>query len=91
MSISQRTGKNLFIVAISIGFGLIPLIAPGFFKNFPAHLEPLLESGIILATIVSEILNVYFNGVQLSAEAAESGGSPRTQRKPEMTGIAILV
>jgi uric acid transporter len=64
--------NNLFIVAISVGFGLIPLIAPTFFKNFPGDLKPLLESGIILTTIVSVILNLYFNGAQSSAEAAET-------------------
>ncbi len=63
--------NNLFIVAISIGFGLIPLIAPNFFKNFPADLKPLLDSGIILATIMSVILNLYFNGMQSQSEAAD--------------------
>ena len=53
---------NLFIVAISIGFGLIPLIAPTFFKNFPGELKMLLESGIILASVVSVLLNAFFNG-----------------------------
>ena len=59
-----RTNRNnLFIVAISIGFGMIPLIAPTFFKNFPADLKPLLDSGIILASISAVILNVFFNGL----------------------------
>lgn len=26
---------NLLVVAISVGFGLIPLVAPAFFKNLP--------------------------------------------------------
>ncbi len=63
--------NNLFIVAISIGFGLIPLVAPTFFKNFPQDLKPLLDSGIILATITSVILNLYFNGMRSQSEAAE--------------------
>ena len=37
---------NLFVVAISVGFGMIPLVAPNFFKNLPHDLHPLLESGI---------------------------------------------
>ena len=40
---------NLFVVAISVGFGMIPLVAPNFFKNLPDELHPLLESGILLA------------------------------------------
>ena len=40
---------NLFVVAISVGFGMIPLVAPNFFRKLPHELHPLLESGILLA------------------------------------------
>jgi uric acid transporter len=70
-----RTNRfNLFIVAISIGFGMIPLMAPNFFKQLPDYLHPLLESGILLAAIVSVLLNQFFNGFS-SAEAACSGAA----------------
>ncbi len=62
---------NLFIVAISIGFGMIPLVAPNFFEKFPSSLKPLLDSGILLTSIVSVILNLFFNGFG-SAESAQS-------------------
>ncbi len=55
--------NNLLIVAISVGFGMLTLIAPGFFKNFPLSLKPLLDSGIILASIVAVSLNAFFNGI----------------------------
>jgi len=51
------------VVAISVGFGMIPLVAPNFFKHLPHGLHPLLESGILLAAIVAVILNFFFNGV----------------------------
>ena len=60
---------NLFVVAISIGFGLIPLAAPGFFKNLPHDLQPLLESGILLCAVVAVLLNAFFNGVGGGAAA----------------------
>ena len=44
---------NLFVVAISVGFGMIPLVAPNFFKNLPHDLHPLLESGILLCALVA--------------------------------------
>jgi NCS2 family nucleobase:cation symporter-2 len=55
---------NLFIVALAVGFGMIPLVAPNFFKNLPHELHPLLESGILLSAIVAVLLNVFFNGVK---------------------------
>ncbi len=36
---------NLFVVAISTGFGVIPLAAPNFFRYTPDVLHPLLEFG----------------------------------------------
>jgi xanthine/uracil permease len=60
---------NLFVVAISVGFGMIPLVAPNFFRYLPDELHPLLESGILLAAMSSVLLNAFFNGVR-SAESA---------------------
>ena len=64
----KTTRHNLFIVAISVGFGMIPLVAPEFFQHFPKALSPLLHSGILLAAIASVVLNVYFNGIRAPAE-----------------------
>ncbi len=68
-----RTNRNnLFIVAISIGFGMIPLVAPTFFGQLPKNLEPLLNSGIVLASIAAVLLNAYFNGAGSPAAAAKA-------------------
>jgi NCS2 family nucleobase:cation symporter-2 len=68
---------NLFVVAVSVGFGLIPLAAPNFFRNLPHDLQPLLESGILLCALVAVILNAFFNGIGSSgaAEAATAATS----------------
>jgi xanthine permease len=60
---------NLFVVAISVGFGMIPLAAPTFFRNLPHDLQPLLESGILLCALVAVILNAFFNGISSKAAA----------------------
>ena len=65
---------NLFVVAIATGFGMIPMVAPNFFRQTPDALHPLLESGILLAAIVSVLLNAFFNGVG-SAESAQADAS----------------
>ena len=73
----KSNSRNLFVVAISVGFGMIPLVSGNFFKQLPAVLQPLLESGILLAAIVAVILNAFFNGLgsieasRRSAAAAE--------------------
>jgi len=60
---------NLFIVAISIGFGMIPTLAPTFFQYLPKWLEPVTHSGIVLGTLVAVILNLYYNGMQSTEHA----------------------
>lgn len=54
--------SNLFIVAVSIGAGMIPLVAPTFFAQMPKVLSPILYSGILLAAIMAVLLNAWFNG-----------------------------
>lgn len=52
---------NLYIVALSIGFGLVPLVAPRWMQQMPHSLHPLLESGILLTSITAVLLNLFFN------------------------------
>nr|USU31645.1 purine permease [Methylobacterium sp. OTU13CASTA1] len=71
-----RNRNNLFVVAVSIGFGMIPLVAPAFFRQMPHALHPLLESGILLCAIAAVTLNLFFNGL---ADAGASRAAARQQ------------
>jgi NCS2 family nucleobase:cation symporter-2 len=71
--------NNLFIVAVSLGMGMIPLVAPNF-KQWMSHTwHPLIESGILLASVSAVLLNLLFNGTskntQASAQAAQMSSS----------------
>jgi NCS2 family nucleobase:cation symporter-2 len=67
--------NNLFVVAISIGFGMIPLVAPNFHIWLPHSIAPLIDSGILLGAIAAVTLNVIFNG---------AGGSEADLREAAM-------
>ncbi|GAB2917255.1 nucleobase:cation symporter-2 family protein [Paraburkholderia jirisanensis] len=69
---------NLFIVAVSIGLGLVPVVAPQFFAKLPPALSPLLHSGILLAAVSAVLLNLLFNG--LHGESAALGDIKRVSR-----------
>jgi xanthine permease len=58
----ENNKNNIFIVAISIGIGLIPLVAPKFFQVFPDWSQTVLHSGITLGSITAILLNAFFNG-----------------------------
>jgi NCS2 family nucleobase:cation symporter-2 len=61
---------NALIVAISIGIGMVPLIAPNFKQWMPHNLHPLIESGILLASLSAVLLNLFFNGASSDSRGA---------------------
>ena len=67
---------NLFVVAISVGFGMIPLVSPNFFKNLPHDLHPLLESGILLCALVAVAAECFFQRRQ-----RQDGAKPTPPRR----------
>ncbi len=56
-----RQRHNMLVIAISIGFGMIPIVAPKFFQGMPPALGPIFGDGIILTSIMAVGLNAYFN------------------------------
>jgi len=69
----KSSRNNLFVVAVSIGFGMIPLVAPDFKMWLPHAVHPLIESGILLASISAVALNAFFNGTKVDeAELREA-------------------
>ncbi|MBK6786764.1 MAG: purine permease [Betaproteobacteria bacterium] len=66
----KHNRNNLYIVALSIGFGLIPLVAPRWTQHMAHSLHPLLESGILLTAVAAVALNIFFNGARADEGAA---------------------
>ena len=87
-NVDYKTNRNnLFIVAISIGIGMIPLIAPNFKQWMPHSIHPLIESGILLSSICAVALNLDFNcvsddgsdGNEAPTQSDSRGGSARSR------------
>ena len=66
----QHNRNNAMIVAVSIGVGMIPLVAPNFRQWMPHSIHPLIESGILLSSLAAVVLNVFFNGAKHDTRAA---------------------
>jgi xanthine permease len=58
----ENNPNNIFIVAISVAIGVIPVVDPNFFKLFPNWSQTILHSGITLGSITAIVLNAFFNG-----------------------------
>ena len=66
----KNNRNNLYVVALAIGFGLIPLVAPRWTQQMAHGLHPLLESGILLTAVAAVLLNLFFNGAKEDAAGA---------------------
>ena len=64
----KENRRNGFILAISLGMGMIPLIAPDFKMHMPHAIHPLIDSGILLASLTAVVLNIFFNGAGTTSE-----------------------
>jgi xanthine permease len=64
--------NSVLVVAISIGFGLIPIVSPTFFHVFPDVLKPIFGDGIILTSIAAVLLNAFFNRTSLEQAEADT-------------------
>jgi uric acid transporter len=62
---------NVLIVGFTIATALIPVMAPQVFEHMPGWTQPFLHSGVVLACLVSVLLNALLNGVQPAVRASE--------------------
>ena len=53
--------RNLYIVAVGLGAGMIPLMADRFFLQLPPLAMRFFQNGILLGTLTAVLLNLLFN------------------------------
>ncbi|MBS0452824.1 MAG: purine permease [Proteobacteria bacterium] len=64
-SVDYATNRHaLYVIAISVGLGLIPTLSPAFFQHMPAWTHPITHSGIVLGTVSAVLLNLFYHGMQ---------------------------
>ena len=81
---------NLVIVASSIGVGMLPVVAPEIYEDFPSWFRTIFDSGISSAALVAILLNILFNHLALgnSGRASVLAASPaRMVREDELAAL----
>lgn len=59
--VEYNNNMNLIIVATALGAGLLPVVAPKFYEQFPSWFSTIFHSGISAAALVAVVLNLVFN------------------------------
>lgn len=66
--------RNVYIVAVSLGLSMIPLVAPNMFDKTPAFVQEIFHSGILVGTFSALLLNLLFNGIPKRGVALSGHG-----------------
>lgn len=69
--VEYKDNMNLVVVATAIAFGMIPIVMPSFYDQFPGWVRTLLHSGISASCLAALLLNRLFNRIE-SKEAAQT-------------------
>jgi NCS2 family nucleobase:cation symporter-2 len=85
--------NNLLVVAVSIGVGMLPVVAPTIYHAFPAWIQVIGGSAITSATLTAFVLNLLFHhtrrrGAARAPSARDldtSGESPAGEANGERT------
>jgi uric acid transporter len=67
----EHNRYNVLIVGFTLATALIPVMAPQVFGHMPAWTQPFLQSGVVLACLVSVMLNALLNGVRPAERVQE--------------------
>jgi len=75
--------RNVIVVAVSLGFALIPVAFPTFYSHFPKDVQTIVGSGITMGAFSAILLNLFLNIVgggrgTLVDEVAPSRVRPET-------------
>lgn len=59
--VDYKDNMNLVVVATSLAFGMIPVVMPAFYDQFPGWVRTVLHSGISATCLAAFTLNIVFN------------------------------
>ncbi|NVK43933.1 MAG: purine/pyrimidine permease [Oceanospirillaceae bacterium] len=81
--VDLRNHANMYIVAVALAVGLLPILVPGVYSQFPSGISSLLGNGVAMGAVSAAILNALFHHVgQKKSEAAVSEPAVREAEQP---------
>ena len=53
---------NMYVLAGALTMGLLPILVPGFYSQFPKSIQPILGNGLAMGSMTAVVLNLMFQG-----------------------------
>jgi xanthine permease len=88
--VKYEGNMNLVIVAVSLAFGMIPVVSRSFYDEFPTWFGIIFHSGISSAAIMAVLLNLLFNHLKAGNPDRASvfvASPPRMVREDELVAL----
>jgi len=87
--VNYEGNMNMVIVAVSLGFGVLPVVMPTFYDALPSWVGIILHSGISSAAIMAVLLNLLFNhlGGKSAERSAFIPGTGRVIREEDLARL----
>ncbi|MNF18086.1 hypothetical protein D3C80_2219720 [compost metagenome] len=65
----------MYVVAVALAVGLLPILVPGIYGGLPANLRILVGNGVAMGAITAALLNFLFfhTGLRATAPAPAAG------------------
>ncbi|ROP62595.1 xanthine permease [Enterobacter sp. BIGb0383] len=60
--VNYRNNNNGMVVALTLGIGMLPVLVPNLFHQFPPMVQLFLHSGITIGTLTAIVANLTLNG-----------------------------
>ncbi|MDU4093921.1 MAG: nucleobase:cation symporter-2 family protein [Pantoea sp.] len=61
--VDYRNNNNGLVVALTLGLGMMPVLVPGLFTQFPPMVQLFMHSGITIGTLIAIVANLTLNGI----------------------------
>ncbi|WP_395024426.1 uracil-xanthine permease family protein [Comamonas odontotermitis] len=79
VDLHQRS--NMYVLAGALTMGLLPILVPGFYSQFPKGLQPILGNGLAMGSITAVVLNLLFHGVGQEPTAPAAAAAPFSSKE----------
>ncbi|MEN4829415.1 uracil-xanthine permease family protein [Pseudomonas sp. P39-UII1] len=70
--VDMRSHGNLYVVSIALAVGLLPILVPGVYSQFPSGLAGLLGNGVAMGALTAAVMNFLFHCTGAQASPAEA-------------------
>jgi uracil-xanthine permease len=80
--------SNMVIAAVAFAVGLLPILIPGFYDQFPGDLRILLGSGVAMGAFVAAFLNFVFHHLGSRADDVPEGDITRLAHDEHHQSVA---